>query len=182
MQYRRSTAKGATYFFTVVTYERRKILCQESNVSLLREAFRFIIERHPFIIDAFVLLPDHLHCIWTLPEHDSNFSMRWRQIKSHFSGQCREEFKGRQTAAHLDKGEQAIWQRRFWEHQIRDDGDFIRHVEYIHYNPVKHGLAKSPNRWPHSSFHRYVQSGIYHDSWGANNNIVFDSHVGNEER
>ena len=159
MQYRRSTAKGATFFFTVVTHERRKILCHESNVALLREAFRFVKQRHPFTIDAFVLLPEHLHCIWTLPENDSDYSMRWRQIKSHFSRRCGDEFKGRQTQAHLRRGEQAIWQHRYWEHQVRDDSDFIRHVEYIHYNPVKHGLAKAPKLWPHSTFHRYVRKG-----------------------
>lgn len=180
MQYRRSTAKGATFFFTVVTHKRRAILCHESNVALLRAAFRYALERHPFIIDAFVLLPDHLHCIWTLPENDSNFSMRWRLIKSYFSRQCRDEFKGKQTAAHLHKCEQAIWQRRYWEHQIRDDGDFIRHAEYIHYNPVKHGLTKSPILWPHSTFHRFVNKGIYHVDWGADSEIVFENHVGNE--
>jgi putative transposase len=106
--------------------------------------------------------------------------MRWRQIKSHFSRQCRDDFKGRQTSAHLQKGEQAIWQRRYWEHQIRDDNDFIRHVEYIHYNPVKHGLSKSPKLWPHSTFHRYVNQGIYPVDWGADKEILFDHHVGNE--
>jgi putative transposase len=106
--------------------------------------------------------------------------MRWRQIKSHFSRQCGEEFKGRQTAAHLNKDEQAIWQRRYWEHQIRDDGDFIRHVEYIHYNPVKHGLAKSPKLWPHSTFHRYVKQGIYHNDWGTDTAVEFGHKVGRE--
>ncbi len=180
MQYRRSTAKGATFFFTVVTHERRKILCHEPNVSLLRESFRSIMERHPFTIDACVLLPDHLHCIWTLPDNDSNFSMRWRQIKSHFSRQFRDNIKGRQTCAYLHKGEQAVWQRRYWEHQIRDENDFIRHVEYIHYNPVKHGLSKSPKLWPHSTFHRYVNQGIYPVDWGVDKEILFDHHVGNE--
>jgi len=180
MQYRRSTTKGATFFFTIVTHERRTILCHESNVSLLKEAFQSIMERHPFTVEAFVLLPDHLHCIWTLPENDSNFSMRWRQIKSHFSRQCREEFKGRQTTARLDKGEQAVWQRRYWEHQIRDDDDFIRHVEYIHYNPVKHGLTKTPKLWPHSTFLRFVKQGLYHEDWGMDNEVEFEQHVGNE--
>ncbi len=180
MQYKRSIAKGATFFFTVVTHERRKILCDQSNVSLLREAFRSIKGRHPFIMDAFVLLPEHLHCIWTLPENDSNFPMRWRQIKSHFSRRCRDKFKGPQTTANLSRGEQAIWQHRYWEHQIRDDGDFIRHVEYIHYNPVKHGLTKAPKLWPHSSFHRYARQGMYHVDWGADNEIAFGHDIGNE--
>ena len=106
--------------------------------------------------------------------------MRWRQIKSHFSRNCRDEFKGRQTTAHFDKGEQAIRQRRYWEHQIKGDVDFIRQVEYIHYNPLKHGLTKSPKLWPLSSFHRYVKQGLYHDTWGANGEIVFEHSVGNE--
>ena len=180
MLYKRSIAKGATFFFTVVTHERRKILCHELNVSLLKEAFRSIKQRHPFTINAFVLLPEHQHCIWTLPENDKNYSMRWRQIKSHFSRSCGVEFKGQQMAAHLHKGEQAIWQHRYWEHQIRDDEDFVRHVEYIHYNPVKHGLTKAPKLWPHSSFHRYVDQGKNHVDWGAENEITFDHDVGNE--
>jgi putative transposase len=180
MQYRRSTAKGATFFFTVVTHNRCAILCHESNVSLLREAFLSVMERHPFTIDAFVLLPDHLHCIWTLPENDSNFSMRWRQIKSHFSRRCLDGFKGLQTTTHLEKGEQAIWQHRFWEHQVRDDDDFIEHVEYIHYNPVKHGLVKSPKLWPHSTFPRYVKQELYHVEWGANTEVVFGQEIGKE--
>ncbi len=180
MQYRRSTAKGATFFFTVVTHNRRAILCNEANVTLMREAFKFVISKHPFIIDAFVMLPDHLHCIWTLPENDGDFSMRWRQIKSYFSKQCQDEFRGIQTSARLKKGEQAVWQRRFWEHQIRDDLDFIRHVEYIHYNPIKHGLVNAPKAWPYSTFHRYVKQGIYHCDWGADKEINFDKNIGNE--
>ncbi len=180
MRYRRSRAKGATFFFTVVTHNRRPILCQECNIALLREAFADVISRHPFTFDAFVLLPDRLHCMWTLPENDNDFSNRWRQIKSHFSRNCRDEFKGRVTIGHKNKCEQAVWQRRFWEHQIRDDNDFIRHVEYIHYNPVKHGLVKAPAAWPHSTFHRYVKQGIYHSDWGAGKEIVFDQGVGNE--
>lgn len=180
MQYRRSRTKGATFFFTVVTHNRRPILCQECNISLLREAFADVMSRHPFTVDAFVLLADHLHCIWTLPEDDSDFSNRWRQIKSYFSRNCGKEFKGDRTAGHKSKGEQTVWQRRFWEHEIRNDMDFIRHVEYVHYNPVKHGLVKSPIEWQHSTFHRYVKQGIYYKDWGADRNIVFDGQVGNE--
>ena len=180
MQYRRSRAKGATFFFTVVTHERRPILCDGSNIDLLRESFEDVIFRHPFTFDAFVLLPDHLHCVWTLPENDNDFSTRWRQIKSYFSRNCGKEFKGDRTVGHKNKGEQAVWQRRFWEHEIRNDLDFIRHVEYVHYNPVKHGLVKSPIEWQHSTFHRYVKQGIYHKDWGADRDIVFDGQVGNE--
>ena len=180
MQYRRSRAKGAAFFFTVVTHGRRRFLCDEANIKLIREAFQHVITRHPFTVDAFVLLPDHLHCIWTLPENDADFSMRWRQIKSYFSRKCHAEFKGGQSDARLLKSEQVIWQHRFWEHQIRDDGDFAKHVEYIHYNPVKHGLVNSPKAWPHSTFHRFVKQGIYPDDWGADKAIDFDKSVGNE--
>ena len=180
MRYRRSRAKGTTYFFTVVTDNRRSILCQECNVALLREAFSDVISRHPFTIDAFVLLPEHLHCIWTLPENDNDFSNRWRQIKGHFSRNCGDELKGDLTSGHKNKGEQAVWQRRFWEHQIRDERDFIKHVEYIHYNPVKHGLVNAPAAWPHSTFHRYVKQGIYHAEWGAGKEIAFDQNIGKE--
>ncbi len=180
MQYRRSSAKGATFFFSVVTHKRCPILCHEANVALMKEAFQTIIKKHPFTIDAFVLLPDHLHCIWTLPENDNDFAMRWRQIKGHFTRGCRDEFKEKRTAAQLARGEQAVWQRRYWEHQIRDDADFIKHVEYIHYNPVKHGFTKSPKAWPHSTFHRYVKQGIYQRDWGAGDEVVFEHKVGNE--
>jgi putative transposase len=180
MQYRRSRATSAKFFFTIVTDERRRILCAEANVALLRDAFRYVIDQHPFLIDAFVILPEHLHCIWTLPENDNDFSTRWRLIKSYFSRKCGDEFKGLQTPNRLNKGEQAVWQHRFWEHQIRDDGDFIKHVEYIHYNPVKRGLVKSPSEWPHSTFHRYVKLGIYHADWGTNQAIIFDDKIGNE--
>ncbi len=180
MRYHRSQAKGATFFFTVVTYNRRAILCKQPHVELLREAFRSVVMAHPFTIDAFVLLPDHLHCIWTLPEHDDDFSNRWRQIKSYFTKRCLFEFKDGRTAADQKRGERTVWQRRFWEHQIRNDADYIKHVEYIHYNPVKHRLVKSPKAWPHSSFHKFVKTGVYHDDWGAREELVFDKNIGNE--
>lgn len=109
---------------------------------------------HPFRIDAWVLLPEHLHCIWTLPEGDMNFSKRWGLIKANFS----RELKGQRTTP--------VWQNRFWEHLIRDDRDLQTHLDYIHYNPVKHGLVESPKDWPYSTFHRYVQEGFYPLNWG----------------
>ncbi len=180
MQYRRSRAKGAAFFFTVVTHGRRRFLCDEANIKLIKEAFQHVITRHPFTVEAFVLLPDHLHCIWTLPENDSDFSMRWRQIKSYFSRKCRDQSKGTQADAHLATGKHPIWQPRFWEHQIRDEMDFVNHVEYIHFNPVKHGLATSPKAWPHSTFHRFVTQGMYPFDWGADKEIDFDKNIGNE--
>jgi putative transposase len=146
----------------------------------MREAFRYVMDRHSFSVDALVLLPDHLHGIWTLPENDNDFSTRWRLIKSYFSRKCLDQFKGNRTADRFNEAEQAVWQHRFWEHQIRDDNDYIRHVEYIHYNPVKHGLVKSPQLWPHSTFHRFVKEGSYHADWGSDKELVFDDRVGNE--
>ena len=188
MRYHRARLKGGTYFFTVVTHKRVKIFSQSDNVELLRQAFRKFIRRHPFRIDAFVLLPDHLHCIWTLPQGDADFSTRWQLIKSYFSSQFgfvgwvegRNPTKTTTSASRLRKNEKSIWQRRFWEHLIHNHEDLRRHVEYIHYNPVKHGLTKTPGDWDYSSFHRYVDEGMYDIKWGAGVNIKFDTTVGYE--
>lgn len=180
MQYRRVRTKGGTYFFTVVTHNRRKILCEKENVALLRFALKYVLSRHPFKIDSFVLLPEHLHCIWTLPEGDCDFSTRWNLVKGYFTKNCGKQFKSQPSSSQKKKREQAIWQPRFWEHQIRDEKDFTSHVEYIHYNPVKHGLAKSPADWQFSSFSRYVDSGLYDPDWGFGVEIKFDENVGRE--
>jgi putative transposase len=188
MRYRRARVKGGTYFFTVVTYKRTKIFSRSDNIELLRQAFRIVIKRHPFKIDAFVLLPDHLHCVWTLPRGDDNFSTRWRLIKSYFSRNFDQRnvgwVEGRNptstTKSRFKKKEKLIWQRRFWEHLMRNDEDLRRHVDYIHYNPVKHGLTKAPCDWDYSSFHRYVDKGMYDVKWGAGNKIEFDDSVGYE--
>ena len=188
MRYCRAKLEGGTYFFTVVTYQRKNIFSKSDNVELLRQAFRKIINQHPFRVDAFVLLPDHLHCIWTLPKGDADYSTRWRLVKSYFSRQCslvglveeRNPTKSVTSASRLSKGEKPIWQRRFWEHLIRNHDDLRRHVEYIHYNPVKHGLTKAPVDWIYSSFHRYVDRGIYKFDWGASDEIKFNASVGYE--
>lgn len=180
MQYRRAKTPGGTYFFTVVTYQRRKILCEPDNIALLREVFRSVMTNHPFTIDAIVILPEHLHCIWTLPENDSDFSTRWRLIKSEFSRCCHPKYKQQLSASRQRKQEQAIWQRRFWEHVIRDERDFTQHVEYIHYNPVKHGLVRSPKDWEFSSFHRDVRQGLVDVNWGEGEEIRFVEGIGNE--
>ncbi len=180
MKYRRARVEGGTYFFTVVTHRRRKFLCEPENVAHLREAFRYVMARHPFVIDAIVLLPDHLHAIWTLPEGDADFSTRWRLVKSAFTRACGEAYHGVVSSSRRRKGEQAVWQRRFWEHRIRDERDLIQHVEYIHYNPVKHGMVKAPRDWEYSSFHRYVRQGIYDQEWGAEGTISFGTGVGSE--
>jgi putative transposase len=125
MQYRRARTKGGTYFFTVVTHRRRHILCLPENVPLLREAFRYVMSRHPFTIDAFVLLPDHLHRVWTLPEGDGDFSTRWQLIKGTFTRGCDAVYRGCASPSRERKGEQGVWQRRFWEHQ---NASFHRYV------------------------------------------------------
>ena len=180
MRYRRARIKGGTYFFTVVTHNRRRFLCQPENVGLLRNAVRHVMQKHPFSIDAFVLLPDHLHCIWTLPQEDDDFSTRWRLVKDYFTQHCGSQYRGDVSASRERKKEQSVWQRRFWEHAIRDDEDYVRHVEYIHYNPVKHGLVKAPRDWEYSSFHRYVRVGICDEMWGAGQEVSFGDHIGNE--
>ncbi|HYE36444.1 REP-associated tyrosine transposase [Methylocaldum sp.] len=162
--YRRFRVEGGTYFFTVNLAERHRKLLTE-HIGALREAFRVVKGAHPFTIDAVVILPDHLHTIWTLPTGEQDFSLRWRQIKSAFS---REIEKGeRISKSRSRKGERGVWQRRFWEHVIRDEEDFARHVDYIHHNPVKHGYVKAVSNWPYSSFHRYVGLGIYSKDWAG---------------
>jgi putative transposase len=160
--YRRYRVKGGTYFFTVNLVERKRKLLTE-QVDLLRDAFRTVKNDHPFQIDAIVILPDHLHTVWTLPEGDDDFSLRWRQIKSAFS---RGIGSGeRISKSRTQKQERGIWQRRFWEHAIRDERDYANHLDYIHFNPVKHKLVERVIDWPYSSFHRYVRLEVYPVNW-----------------
>jgi putative transposase len=180
MEYRRAKVPGATYFFTVVTYQRQNLFQHPQLVTVLRQSVRSIKQRHQFIIEAMVVLPDHLHCIWTLPNDDANFSMRWQLIKSAFSRRCPDLYRQHLSSSRHAKGEQGVWQRRFWEHKIQDEQDFAHHVDYIHYNPVKHGLVSAPNDWMYSSFHRYVQSGCYQIDWGANDELIFNPTIGHE--
>jgi len=167
MQYRRADTKGGTYFFTVNPAERQLRLLVD-HVAVLRAAVKEVKGRHPFHIDAFVVLPDHLHAIWTLPEGDADFAMRWMLIKAGFS---RHIAKGeRRNASRIGKGERGIWQRRYWEHMIRDAHDYERHVDYVHYNPVKHGHVNRAAEWPHSSIHRYIAAGTLGYDWGWETN------------
>jgi len=162
--YRRNTVAGGTYFFTVNLAERRSRLLTD-EIALLRTAFRYTRRRHPFTIDAIAVLPDHLHTIWTMPAGDGDFAVRWALIKASFSGML---LKGEPvSASRLRKRERGIWQRRYWEHTIRDEDDFARHVDYIHFNPVKHGHVEHAGAWPYSSFHRMVRLGFYPESWAG---------------
>ena len=180
MEYRRAKIEGGTFFFTVVTQNRRKFLCDEENIVLLRKIFKRVMQQHSFTIDAIAILPEHLHCIWTLPLNDDDFSTRWSLIKGGFSRLCHPKYKGKISASRQHKKEQGVWQRRFWEHQIRDEADFNYHVDYIHYNPVRHGYVKAPKDWKYSSFHRDVKRGIYDIDWGADVELEFPDWVGNE--
>ena len=173
MEYRRAKVEGGTFFFTVVTYNRHQFLCEEENTLILREAFRQVKQQYSFNIDAIAILPNHIHSIWTLPPGDSNFSNRWRLIKNYFTRNCDPKYKGDVSKSRQCKNEQAVWQRRFWEHQIKDDLDFRNHIDYIHYNPVKHGYVESPAHWKYSSFHHYVKRGIYDENWGAGTELEF---------
>ena len=166
-EYRRARQFGGTWFFTVNLASRRGNRLLIDRIDLLTAAFDHVGRRHPFEMDAFVVLPDHLHCIWTLPDGDTDFSTRWLLIKGQFS---RGIEKGEWVSqSRLKKGERGIWQRRFWEHLIRDERDFEHHVDYIHWNPVKHGWVDRVADWPHSSFHIYVRRGIYPLDWGGDN-------------
>jgi len=179
MRYRRPQGKGGTFFFTVVTHDRRPFLCEPKNIELLRESFRKVMAAHPFSIEAIVIMPDHIHALWTLAAEDVDFSRRWSLIKSGFTRGCDDACKALPDPSRMARKQQAVWQHRFWEHQIRDDTDFARHADYIHYNPVKHGYVKAPVDWPYSSFHRFVREGKYPANWGSTI-MEFDPAVGKE--
>lgn len=150
--YRRAWIPGGCYFFTVVTRNRAPWLTGDDAIARLREGFRKVMAKRPFHMDAVVILPDHLHAIWQLPDGDAEYSTRWRLIKHHVATA---------TGAHWH------WQPRYWEHMLRDERDWRRHVEYIHYNPVKHGYVEAPWDWPFSSFRRAVKRGWHDKEWGA---------------
>jgi putative transposase len=166
--YRRNFIAGGSFFFTVNLADRRRRLLTE-HIDELREAFRETRRCHPFTIDAMVVLPDHLHAIWTLPQDDADFATRWRLIKSGFS---RHVATGEQISdSCAAKAERGIWQRRYWEHTIRDENDFASHLDYIHINPVKHRLVTRVRDWPYSSFHRMVMTGVYPKDWAGDISI-----------
>lgn len=149
--YRRWFVSGGTYFFTVTLADRRATLLTD-RIDDLRAAWRYASRRHPFRTTAYVVLPDHLHCIWVLPDGDRDFPTRWRLLKSHFS---RAMVKAGLAGLGRRAGERDVWQRRYWEHLVRDDADWNNHLRYIHDNPVRHGLAGSRDEWPHSSWPRW---------------------------
>jgi putative transposase len=163
VNYRRNRIAGGTFFFTV-TLQNRNASHLTVHIDQLRGAIREAHHARPFHIDAMVVMPDHLHAIWTLPEDDSDYSTRWSTIKSRFT---RSLVRAGVQIGRNAKGEYDLWQRRYWEHTIRDDLDMQRHVDYIHYNPVKHGLVARVADWPHSSFHRFVREGLLPSDWAG---------------
>jgi putative transposase len=163
VRYRRNLVAGGTFFFTVTLADRTSRALVD-HVEALRTAMRETRSSHPFTIDAVVVLPDHLHIVATLPEGDADYTNRWRLIKRRFTDAV---MKSATPVARHRNGEPALWQRRFWEHTIRDDGDFERHVDYIHFNPVRHGLVARVRDWPYSSFHDYVRRGLLPEDWGG---------------
>ena len=163
--YRRYRVPGACYFFTVNLLERFPNDRLVRHVDRLREAVHIVRRARPFNIDAWVVLPDHLHAVWTLPPDDDDFSTRWRLIKTRFARAF--DHKEKRSVVRKANGERGIWQRRFWEHFIRDERDYGAHLDYLHYNPVKHGYVAKVLDWPYSSFSRYVQRGIYSKDWSC---------------
>jgi len=163
-RYQRAHVPGGTFFFTVAIADRTDDLLVR-EVDRLRQAYRSVTERYPFETLAICILPDHLHAMWSLPEGDADFSSRWSLIKAGFSRGLTSP--GAKSARQLSKREKGLWQRRYWEHAIRDERDYVRHLDYIHFNPVKHGLVSRVCDWPHSSFHQYVARGELPQDWGG---------------
>ena len=166
--YRRCQKPGGVFFFTVVTYDRRQILTVPKPREFLRKAIELTQAERPFELLAIVLLSEHLHCVWRLPPEDEDFSTRWRLIKTRFT-RAFLQWQGNAPDRNVSRRKQeehTIWQRRFWEHCIRDETDLKRHVDYIHYNPVKHGYVEQTANWPYSTFDKFLALGEYEPDWG----------------
>ncbi len=178
MRYRRSQAKGASFFFTVNLADRSSNVLVD-YIKHFRNVMRNVRSSYPFEVVAIVVLPEHLHCVWRLPPGDNDYPVRWSLIKTGFS-------RGLPVTepirlSRVRKRERGIWQRRYWEHQIRDAEDMRRHIDYIHYNPVKHGHVNLPIEWPFSSLHRYIRLGTLSEAWGTGvkpNDGLYGEHSG----
>jgi putative transposase len=162
-QYRRVYVPGGSYFFTINLLERRENRLLVTHIDALREAVRKTKSERPFRIDAWVVLPEHMHLMMTLPPGDKDYSNRIKAIKIRFNRAI--PAIERRDETRTAKSERGIWQRRFWEHTIRDDRDFQKHLDYVHFNPVKHGHVKRVRDWPFSTFHEYVKNGVYPIDW-----------------
>jgi putative transposase len=174
-EFRRNYVAGETYFFTHVTEGRRPILCEPVVRNSLRRAFFKVNHKFPFKTHAIVLLPEHFHCLWTLPETDHDYSLRWRLIKTFVTKEAAGNY-----GSFFNSGPPKIWQPRYWEHTIRDEEDYDGHFHYIHYNPVKHGLVDAPIHWQFSTFRKYVSEGIYREDWGSGDQLIFPDGIGGE--
>ncbi len=170
--YRRAWCLGGTYFFTVNLLQRKNNTLLTSNIEDLRAVIKNVRKHHPFIIHGWVVLPDHMHCVIELPQGDSDFALRLRLIKSNFSKLIPKT--ERLTAVREARGERGIWQRRYWEHLIRDEADYAAHMNYVHINPVKHGLVKAVKDWPYSTFHHLVKQGVYPPDWAGSAELHID--------
>ncbi len=172
--YRRWFVAGGTFFFTVVVHRRRRLFDNLQAVALLGKVMRECHVKWPVTVNAIVLLPDHLHAMWTLPTGDTEYPKRWGGTKKEFTkawlttvGQAVPDNSSFLSTARQRERRRDVWQPRYWEHTVKDENDFERHFDYIHWNPVKHGHARCPHEWPHSSFHRYVERGVYDRHWGC---------------
>ena len=170
--YRRAWHPGGTYFFTVNLLQRRGNDLLTRHIALLREAVKAVRQRYPFVIHGWVVLPDHLHCVIELPPDDADFAVRWRLIKMSFSKSLPPT--ERRSKVRMNRGERGIWQRRYWEHLIRDEADFCAHMDYVHINPVKHGLVRQVREWPYSTFHTLVEQGVYPIDWAGGNEEILE--------
>lgn len=166
--FRRSRTPGGVFFFTVATHRRAGFLYTPPVRAILRDAMNLCRERWPFVQQAIVLLPDHLHTIWTLPSGDSEYGLRWAWIKKSFTQQWLSSGLASDKAHAVRwSRRRSVWQPKYWEHTIRDEIDLQRHLDYIHYNPVKHGYVACAKDWPWSSFHQWVRRGVYSQDWGC---------------
>ncbi|WP_417707483.1 REP-associated tyrosine transposase [Pseudomonas sp.] len=163
--YRRARDAGACYFFTLTSHQRLPVLTDAPLRAALRRAIERVRLHRPFVIEGWVLLPDHLHCLWRMPQGDADFGSRWSMIKRLTSQAI--ALPGTVSLSRSLRRESGLWQRRFWEHRIHDGDDYQRHMDYLHFNPVKHGLVPRVVDWPWSSFHRLVKEGVYPAHWGA---------------
>lgn len=163
--YRRNVIPGATYFFTVNLLERHHNDLLVREIERLRQAIRHVRSMRPFHIDGWVVLPEHMHTIWTLPAGEHDYSQRWSAIKAIFSRSL--PSGERCSPVRQARGERGIWQRRFWEHTIKDESDYARHMDYLYFNPVKHGHVHRVQDWPYSTFHHLVAAGIYPREWSG---------------
>lgn len=172
MDYRRAWHRGGTYFFTVNCLQRKNNDCLIRHIDLLRNVIAKVKRTHPFVIHAWVVLPDHMHCVIELPQDDADFATRWMLIKMLFSrGLPKNESLSNVRKQRRERG---IWQRRYWEHLIRDEADYQAHVDYVHINPVKHGLVAQVKDWPYSTFHQLVEQDVYPVSWGGGADEALD--------